>query len=77
MFRDDTDDLWVYFTYEELKEYVEDFYNNLSEEAKYLKLKYNDLTYEEYVLYTSGIKPGQKIEINLSQYKYEIIDTND
>jgi len=52
------------------KEVIEDD-QRLSDEAKYWKLKYNDITFEEWVL--SSTKEGDIIEIDYENNTFEVV----
>ncbi len=70
-YRDIKEDCKVKYTYLELKECVDHFYKNLSDDGKYRKLIYNDVTLEEYVL--SSMNCGDEAFIDFESCRYEII----
>jgi len=58
------------YTYEELKEATDKWFDSLSEDVKYQMIKQNDVSFEEYIL--SQMKVGESVEIDFENYKYEI-----
>jgi hypothetical protein len=59
------------YTYDELKQLCDEFFNNLSDDARYQFIKQNDCTFEQYVL--SKIKKGDKVHIDYDSCEYIII----
>ena len=59
------------FTYSELKDYVDSWWNSMSEEAQYRWNKNPSPPYEMIVL--GEIKENDKVVINFDKHTYEII----
>ena len=65
------------FTYQELVNFVDSQYENIHPEEYYMRIKYVDPTFHEWVLsqvnISSGIKENIVIEINDLKYEYSVI----
>jgi hypothetical protein len=70
----DEEDYYASFNYEELKKYVDDEWEHMSEDEKYRRMRDVDPTFHEYIL--SSMKPGDTVTLNDLTYQYEINRAN-
>jgi len=62
------------YTYSELKKTCDEFFESLSEDAKYHFMRNCDITLDMYVL--SSIRPGDIVNIDYYSNTWEIINSN-
>lgn len=59
------------YTYDELENIIDEHIKNMGDEERYLRLKYADPTFEEFVF--SYMKKGDVVDVNYEELTFEIL----